>query len=178
MSELLKIPDGSGAVFRDAWLDGPDNCYRYTLTRVWGPGPLVLWVLANPSTADAHDDDQTSIKARGFSRRWGFGGYVFTNLGAWRATDPKQFEAARKTGADVIGPKNDEVIKYLTYNLRFVVCAWGDCLGQWGQQRGQHVRQHVLAPLGVVPCHLGLTQAGNPRHPLTLPYVTQLEQWV
>lgn len=172
MSKLLR-----DNVFRDAWLDGPDQQYRYTLTRVWSPGPLALWILANPSTADASEDDHTATKAMGFSRRWGFGGYVFTNLGAWRSTDPKQMLAARKTGADVVGPKNDEVIRYLAYNLRWVVCAWGDCLGPWGTKRGQEVRA-TLAGMGIVPCHLGLTSAGNPKHPLKLAYTTKLEQWL
>jgi hypothetical protein len=170
------IPEVFRGVYRDAWIEGPVSEYRYTLSRVWSPGPIVLWNLANPSTANAADEDQTSLKMRGFSRRWGFGGYVATNLGAWRSTDPKQMLAALKTGADVIGPKNDETIKYLAYNLRFVVCAWGDCLGAWGTKRGGEIRSMLLS-MGIVPCHLGLTNAGNPRHPLKLAYVTKLEPW-
>ncbi len=178
MSQLMQhIPLVGGPVaYTDAWFDGADEQYRYTLVRVWGPGPLALWVLANPSTAGKSDEDQTSLKGRGFSKRWGFGGFIFTNLGAWRSTDPKQMLAAMKTGADVVGPKNDDVIRYLAYNLRYVICAWGDCLGSWGQKRGAEVRS-MLSTMGIVPCHLGLTAAGNPRHPLTLPYSTQLEPW-
>lgn len=161
-------------IFRDAWVTGANEEYRYTLTRVWGPGPLVLWVLANPSTADGKDDDQTAMKGMGFSRRWGFGGYVFANMAAHRATDPNQLIAAWKTGADVTGPQNDDVLKYLAYNLRFVVVAWGDCLKKYGVQRGPQVKK-LLLDLGVQPLCLGRTAAGNPRHPLKLGYTTKLE---
>ncbi len=163
-------------VFKDALIDGPNAEYRYTLTRVWGPGPLLLWILANPSTADAHDDDNTCKRGIGFSRRWGFGGMVFTNLFAWRSTDPNQLIAAARTGADVVGPRNDEVIRYLAFNLRFVMCAWGDCLRGREKTRVAEVRE-LLRQLGIVPKHLGLTVKGNPSHPLMLPYTTKPESW-
>jgi hypothetical protein len=161
------------SVFRDQWAEEP---YRYTLGRVWGPGPLVLWVLANPSTADALDDDPTCLRGMGFSRRWGFGGMVFVNLFAYRATDPGQLIAAARTGADVVGPHNDEVVRFLAFNLRFVVCAWGDCLRGREKNRVAEVREVLRTVRAETRC-LGLTAKGNPKHPLMLPYTTKLEEW-
>lgn len=180
MRRIKGISDG---IFRDAWLAGEQPAprrwdYRYTLVRVWGPGPLVLWILANPSTADAEEDDQTVTKGMGFSRRWGFGGMVFANVGAWRATKPENFLAAQHDGLDVVGPANDDVLKYLAFNLRFVVCAWGDCLGRWCEDvRRPQVMGLLRSAPGVELKCLGRTSRFNPKHPLMLSYHTKLESY-
>jgi len=64
--------------------------YRYSLTRRWSPGPLLGWVMLNPSRADALVDDPTIRRCVGFARRWGFAGIVVRNLYALRATDPRE----------------------------------------------------------------------------------------
>lgn len=182
MARKRGISDG---VFRDAWktqhVTGPaaePMDFRYTLVRQWGPGPLVLWVLANPSDADAQQDDPTCVRGMGFSRRWGFGGMMFVNMAAFCATHPRELKVALAMGYDVVGPHNDDVIRYLAFHLRFVVCAWGDCLGAWGENVA---RPRVLTLLRSVPgvelkC-LGRTERFNPCHPLMLPYARQLESY-
>jgi DNA (cytosine-5)-methyltransferase 1 len=47
----------------------PTCTYRYLLTRTWGPGPGVLFVMLNPSTADADHDDPTLRRADAYGRR-------------------------------------------------------------------------------------------------------------
>jgi hypothetical protein len=64
--------------------------YRYTLGRTWSDEPPVLFVMLNPSTADADVDDNTISKCIGFAKRWGHGGITVVNLYAWRATNPKE----------------------------------------------------------------------------------------
>lgn len=78
----------------------PCGRYRYELTRRWAPGPLVGWVMLNPSRADAHTDDPTVRRCVGFAHRWGYGGLIIRNLYALRATDP----AALADHLDPVGP--------------------------------------------------------------------------
>jgi hypothetical protein len=46
--------------------------YRYELWRRWAEGPHVLFVMLNPSTADAVTDDATIRKCIGYAKRWGY----------------------------------------------------------------------------------------------------------
>jgi hypothetical protein len=63
--------------------------YRYELRRVWDAQlGLACWVMLNPSTADANEDDPTIRRCVNFARTWGYGGIVVRNLFALRATDP------------------------------------------------------------------------------------------
>lgn len=61
--------------------------YRYRLSRIWEPGrPVATFVMLNPSTADATNDDATIRKCMGFARRWNLGGIHVGNLFAYRAS--------------------------------------------------------------------------------------------
>ncbi len=80
----LKLPAG---VTGSAVFGGELQEYRYQLRRVWGPGPLVLFVMMNPSTADPLVDDPTVAKCGRFARKCGYGGLLVGNTFAYRATD-------------------------------------------------------------------------------------------
>lgn len=145
-----------------------DGRYRYLLGRSWGHGPRMLWVLANPSTADALDDDPTVRRCVGFATRHGYGGLLVVNLWAWRATDPR--ELARV--ADPVGRENDAFIAHATRaSSGPVVLGWG--------ARGERSRvDAVLALLGDRPVRcLGVTRSGHPRHPLYVSRTTRLRPW-
>jgi hypothetical protein len=127
------VPEERGAVL------SPCGTCRYRLSRRWAPGPMACWCLSNPSKADGKLDDPTVRRMRGFSRGWGFGGFVAVNMSAYRATDPAEMYMAARRGVDVVGPENDQHIlalaqetglregQYLA-DLPFgsVLCAWGD----------------------------------------------------
>ena len=68
--------------------------YRYRLWRYWHTErePLIF-IMLNPSTADAMQDDPTIRKCIGFAKRLGFGGIEVVNLFAYRATDPRDLRA-------------------------------------------------------------------------------------
>lgn len=78
--------------------------YRYTLTRVWEEErPRVCFVMLNPSTADASQEDPTIRRCLSFARSWGYGSLEVVNLFAWRATKPTDIFSAPSP----VGEEND-----------------------------------------------------------------------
>jgi hypothetical protein len=60
-----------------------DGVYRYALWRDWRESldePLLGYVMLNPSTADASEDDQTIRKCIGFAERNDYRGFIVLNL--------------------------------------------------------------------------------------------------
>lgn len=140
--------------------------FRYSLTRIWNHDlPLLVWILLNPSVADAMLDDQTVLKGMGFTARLGFGGMVFLNLYAYRATKP----VALKLAGYPIGAANDEHIDEWLRKAGggFVLCGWG--ANARGLARPAEVLRLVRAA-GLHPMALHLTKDGIPGHPLMLAY--------
>lgn len=140
-----------------------DGNYRYVLSRRWGPGPAALFVMLNPSTADATADDPTIRRCIGFARTWGLNALIVANLYALRSTDP----AALWTATEPVGPNNDRTLaKQLLLADHIgspVIAAWG------AHARADRVR-HVLGLPGAdrLQC-LGRNKDGSPKHPLYLP---------
>jgi len=137
-----------------------DGVYRYLLTRRWGDGPAATFIMLNPSTADAFTSDPTITRVVRFARRERCGGLIVVNLFALRATDPREL-AAR--GIDAIGPDCDRFIREATSPKSVVVAAWG--AGGALHGRAAQVTRNLAAD-GIEPVCLGVTKAGQPRHPL------------
>lgn len=150
----------------------PCGNYRYELGRAWGEGPQVLWVMVNPSTADADVDDATIRRCIGFSRGWGFGSLAVVNLFAYRSTDPK----ALKTVTDPIGgPTNVDAILNQMDCARLVVAAWGS---NAANAKRPLLPIDALAHAARVPLRcLGRSKSGAPNHPLYLAANTPLEPY-
>lgn len=157
-----------------------DGVYRYALGRSWAPGPECLWIMLNPSTADASKDDATIRRIRSFSSAWGFTGLVVVNLFAYRTAYPADLAVARdiKGIGYVVGPENDEAIRAVLKAAGRVVFAWGNSFGKlgWFKSRIAAVRQLVKAA-GADPYCLGVTESGEPKHPVRLPGNTPLREW-
>lgn len=145
------------SVFSDACLS-PDRVYRYWLSRVWDESLPHLTVIGlNPSTADETVDDPTIRRCLGYAKSWGLGGLTMLNLFAYRATDPREMKAA----SDPVGPDNDAFLRLYTEGV--ILAAWGAHGAYRG--RGDEVRR-ILSNR---PLHcLGVTNAGQPKHPLYL----------
>lgn len=142
--------------------------HRYYLWRRWADmGDATLWIMLNPSTADAERDDATIRRCVNFTKAWGCTRMVVVNLFALRATDPRELKTVDKP----IGANNDAVIKHQATNcgFKYVVAAWGNHGKLFNRQ------QEVAALLGDVPlvC-LGVTKSGCPKHPLRLSKKTAL----
>lgn len=133
--------------------------YRHALHRRWGPGPVLGWVMLNPSTATETQDDPTIARCLARARALGFGGIAVGNLFAWRATDP----AALRGIADPLGAGADAALLEATRNAARIVCAWGNHGALLG--RGAQVLD-LLRATGRPLQHLGTTAQGQPRHPL------------
>lgn len=133
--------------------------YRYSLWRRWDyEQPSVLFIMLNPSTADAELDDPTIRRCMGFARDWGYGGVRVCNLYAWRATKP----AALKEVLEPIGKWNDLSIAGGALDAGRIIAAWGAWPGP-NPKRTARV-QTLLRGRNVEA--LGLTKDGSPRHPL------------
>lgn len=140
----------------------PDGVYRYSLERWWVDRPvrLVLWVMLNPSIADARTDDATIRACLRLSTGWGYDGLAVVNLYALRSTSP----AALATHPDPVGPDNDATIErwLAAPTVVDVVAAWG-AHGAY-RNRGLLVRR-AIERAGRRPLCLGLTKGAQPRHP-------------
>lgn len=137
-----------------------DGLYRYDLFRRWHhDGENILWIMLNPSTADASIDDPTIRRVVGFSKRWGYTTAWVVNLFALRATDPKELKRA----ADPVGMLNDYVIRDRIEKADAIVAAWG-AHGDY-KLRSMEIERIVNNMDRRLLC-LGVTQAGHPRHPL------------
>lgn len=143
--------------------------YRYRLERRWGRGSYCLFVMLNPSTADASKDDPTIRKCVGFAKRWGHAALVVVNLFAWRATDPHELTAAE----DPVGGENDGYLIRAAAGAGTIVAAWG----RHGRLRNRDVQVKRLLEHHTLNA-LGSNKDGTPKHPLYVPHETQLTRWL
>ena len=149
----------------------PDSRYRYALTRNWAAGERVLFVMLNPSTATEVQNDPTVERCERRARALGFGGFAVANIFAFRATDPRVMRAE----PDPVGPANDAILLDLAAKADRIICAWGSHGAHLN--RGTTVRT-LLRTTGRTLFHLGLTVAGQPKHPLYIGYDQQPRLWV
>lgn len=139
-----------------------DGVYRYLLWRRWDKEkPRALFIMLNPSTADAEIDDPTIRRCIGFARSWGLGGIRVVNLYPFRATKP----------ADLWNASIPEGYCNLRYIERGIDTN-GVSIAAWGAHgREPQIRRvrNLFYELGVPLYALGLTKDGQPRHPLYMP---------
>lgn len=151
--------------------------YRYSLLRAWDVTlRSVVWVMLNPSTADAMKPDHTMTKCVGFARSWNCGSIIIVNLFGLRSRDPKKLVEVH----DPVGPYNHEYLRTAldTKNAMKVV-AWGAnpaVTSPGARTMITMVKNRGGRGSGKFQC-LGYTQSGQPRHPLMLAYSTPLEPW-
>jgi len=157
--------DESGAQFSS------DRTFRYALWRTWaGERGHLMIVGHNPSTADEMTNDRTISREIGFAQRWNYGGLYKLNIGAYRATHPKDLDHID----DPIGPANWGFIDMYADSAARIVIACGIPHKKL-RREFQLVVEH-LDKKGVLWC-FGTTKDGWPRHPLYLLDNTQLVRY-
>ena len=139
--------------------------YRYELRRTWDESkPKVMFIMLNPSTADADIDDPTIRRCIAFAKSWNYGGILVGNLFAYRATEPKTL----LTVTDPIGKENITHLKVLSFESDIIVCAWGNSkiVERLGKKLGSDYKplSEILGRL----FYLELANDGTPKHPLYL----------
>lgn len=142
--------------------------YRYTLNRVWDyDRPECTFIMLNPSTADAHQDDPTVRRCIKFADRFGCGSLSVLNLFAYRATKPEKILEVK----DPVGRFNDSYIDGIDSDI--VVAAWGAKAEKINAVIPMSTLRDLWSNGHRVKC-LGMTKHGHPRHPLYVAANTKL----
>tara|TARA_Y100000310_G_scaffold338249_1_gene427363 strand:- start:4061 stop:4546 length:486 start_codon:yes stop_codon:yes gene_type:complete len=147
-----------GATFSD------DRRYRYRLWRRWDDDLMpVLFLLLNPSTATAFENDPTVSRCITRASQLGFGGVEVCNIYAYRSTDPKALYEAE----DPVGPENLDEIQAAATMCKLVILGWGahgeKVSPNWPGMVVRAVSNRDLFTLGV-------NKDGQPKHPLYVKY--------
>ena len=136
--------------------------YRYVLTREFGGDPTCLFIMLNPSSADADHDDPTIRRCIGFAKRGGFGRLEVVNLYAFRTASPSTLF----TALHPVGPDNGSEIREALGRADMVIAAWGNN-ADVNSGRVSKVMALIERSGKPVKC-FGLTRQGQPKHPLYL----------
>lgn len=152
----------------------PCGRYRYLLSRDWRMAHqaenVCLFVMLNPSTGDALQDDPTLRRCIGFAQREGHTSLEVVNLFAWRSPNPKVLS---EDWVRSIGPENDGYIIRAAQRANCIIAAWGT---NKTMGRDNSVLR-ILRRYRDVLC-LRTTKAGLPEHPLYLPDSTPLKLFI
>ena len=143
--------------------------YRYWLSReiLGAPKPKpIVFIMLNPSTADAEHDDPTIRRCISFAKAWDGSHLIVVNLFAYRTTNPRTLWA--EDTVDPVGQwNNDAIDRAMDYAYAWdglVVAAWGEHGSYMGRNEDVLNRiQHTK------PMCLKLNKSGNPAHPLYQP---------
>ena len=148
-------------IFDSTAIFSHDGKYRYLLKREWEKdGNNVLFIMLNPSTADAFVFDPTVKRCFDFAHAWGYTSMSVCNLYAFRSTDPKKLKAE----IDPVGKDNNEWLYHAGSDARMIIAAWGT----QGTllRRDQEVITLITTDLGKDLYCLEMTKEGHPKHPL------------
>lgn len=147
------------------------GAYRFSLHRTWKENDTkrVVWLMLNPSTADAEVDDPTIRRCIGYAKDWGFDGITVVNLFPLRTPSPDVLAETMRRA-----PEPTDILKM---NISYVEseCSWNSpalVMAAWGTN-GALLRRNKLVidrltALGVSLHVLGLTEDRHPKHPLYL----------
>lgn len=134
---------------------------RYQLWRIWEQEkPLLLYILLNPSRANAEADDKTVTKLIRFSRSWGYGGFYLGNVHSFITPYPSVLKN-KIIKKDSI---NEMHLKSMRQKCKKVVFGWGNAADfpQWPDR------------MFFDAFCFGINKNGSPKHPLYLPHQTEL----
>lgn len=165
-----------------------DGKYRWRLWRVWDQAlPRVLWIMLNPSTADATENDPTLKRCISFSEKFGFGSLEVVNLCPERSPDPDDVDWISYKHGCVAWHRNIQAWSEATRECSrmkasssieiSIIAGWGEgpkkfCQGL-NQRPMEVLPKAAINYFGSIDC-LHVTKKGHPGHPLYLPASSEL----
>ena len=171
--DLLTVPV-PGAVL------SPNGKYRYLLTRDLltpmermgiASHERAVFLMVNPSTADATVDDNTIRRCIDYARSWGYTDLWVCNLSPYRATNPMDLKENGRDPAHV-EDANLSIVRRAIQCSDLVVAAWG----AHGCYEGRSAAMREMLADTETWC-LGTTADGEPRHPLMMRKDVVLARW-
>lgn len=139
-----------------------DERYQYQLTYRWAEGPMLGWIMLNPSYG-VKGIGRTGRACVNFALDWGYAGIVIRNRFAYRCTDPKDLMAV----PDPHGVENHMFLRRALLEP-VTVAAWGATKAVW-------FAKPLPSELRLM-C-IGMNLDGSPRHPLHAPGDAELMPW-
>lgn len=147
--------------------------HRTHLSRRWAEsGPMGVFIMLNPSTADDHENDPTIRRCIGFAKQFGWSGFRVANLFTMRATKPRDLYAMLKADPDKANDTFANVVLAEAFEEAEksgdqVVAAWGKPGHRNVAARASQV-QAMASIHGATLWCLGTNKDGSPKHPLYL----------
>ncbi|MDC3133050.1 DUF1643 domain-containing protein [Flavobacteriaceae bacterium] len=132
-----------------------DKQYRYRLSRQWDlKKPMILFIMHNPSTADAFKEDRTLTRIINYAKEWGYGGLYVGNLFPYCSVKPQR----NKTLPRAIIQRNKKHIKAMHQKVAITVLAWGN-----KQNIPKWIKKNIPNPYCITQ-----NKKNIPKHPLYL----------
>ena len=145
----------------------PGRNHRFALWRVWAQGPLLGFIMLNPSVANEIENDPTIRRCIAFARRDGYAGIIVCNLRSDIATNPDGIPACSP-----VADRENVMHTRRRFGLcGIVIAAWGVNATRIGAKLDVSCEHFALHRLGE------LTKNGSPRHPLYLKSTTPIVEW-
>ena len=142
-----------------------DQQYRFKLSRIWEPtGLKILFIMLNPSTANAAVDDRTikeltRITSKVWTSHTKYGGFYVGNLYPYCSSQPSVLKDIHIP--DEIHQKNVKSIEEMAQESSIVVYAWGTK----GPDQNQMPPQWLKNIVGPYAWCINLSKNGVPKHP-------------
>ncbi len=159
-------------------VQGVDNKYRYSLTRIWDDSKdILLYFLLNPSTADAYEDDNTIKSCVRLAKENGYGGLRVVNLFAIKATKLENLSGEPKH--ILIGEEWENYIIDSIENSDVIVLGWGNAVKELKGVKDFNREKEVaefLDSKGYEYFCFELTKKCCPKHPLYISSGTKLKK--
>lgn len=161
----LRVDDADGV---HTFLYCADKTHRYAYALTWdSTKPHVLWVMLNPGTGETEGRRRNTFeRCKKWSREQGYGGLVLGNVFSLRSKSAKDLLRLPYTDDDL----NEIALSHLSRISTDIIVAWGN----HGAKSRLPASLRELLP--GARC-FGLTQGGQPRHPLYVASSTPLVPW-